>query len=163
MPSQTRLIGAIAAMTKERVIGTDNTIPWHYSEDFKRFKRLTLNSIIIMGRKTWESIGRKALPKRRNIVISRSVVDNTEHYASIKAALADCEGSPRDIWFIGGGQIYADALPHCTHLDITTVPDHIEPADAVLFPEIDQRVWSAGKSTPLAADPRLSVQRFLRK
>ena len=163
MPSQTRPIGAIAAITKERVIGRDNSIPWHYSEDFKRFKRLTLNSIIIMGRKTWESIGSKALPKRRNIVISRNTVNDAENYASIDAALSACKDSPLAIWFIGGGQIYEDAIQHCTHLDITTVPDHIEPDGAVLFPEINPHIWSAGKSAPLAADPRLSVQRFLRQ
>lgn len=163
MSSQTRPVGAIAAMTKERVIGTNNTIPWHYSEDFKRFKRITLNSIIIMGRKTWESIGSKALPKRRNIVISRNTVDSIEHYASINAALAACKDSPLAIWFIGGGQIYADAMPHCNHLDITTVPDHIEPRNAVFFPKINPRIWSAGQSAPLLADPRLSIQRFCRK
>ncbi len=150
-------------MTKERVIGADNTIPWHYSEDFKRFKRITLNSIIIMGRKTWESIGCKALPQRRNIIISRNAVDDAEHYASINAALAACNDSPLAIWFIGGGQIYADAISHCTHLNITTVPDRVELRNAVLFPTIDPRIWSAGISAPLVADPRLSVQRFIRK
>jgi len=155
-------IGAIAAMTKDRVIGVNNAIPWHYPEDFKRFKRVTLGSIIIMGRKTWESIGSKALPKRRNIVISRSAVGNAEHYTSIDAALAACEDAPLAIWFIGGGQIYADAITLCTHLDITIVPDIIEPSNAILFPSIDPDTWSAGKLTPLAGDPRLSIQRLER-
>jgi dihydrofolate reductase len=158
-----RPIGAIAAMTKDRVIGVNNTLPWHYPEDFKRFKRVTLGSIIIMGRKTWESIGSKALPERRNIVISRNAVDNAEHYTSIDTALTACEDAPLDIWFIGGGQIYADAIAHCTHLDITTVPDTIDPGDTILFPGIDPDTWSAGKPTPLAADSRLSIQRFTRK
>ena len=156
-------IGAIAAMTKDRVIGIDNSIPWHYSEDFKRFKRVTLNGIIIMGRKTWESIGRKALPKRRNIVISRSTVDNAEHYSSIEQALTACRDSKLAVWFIGGGQIYADAITYCTHLDITTVPDIINPEGAILFPKIDPLFWSAGEITPLDTDPRLSVQRFSRR
>jgi len=158
-----RPISAIAAMTRDRVIGVNNTIPWHYPEDFKRFKRVTLSGIIIMGRKTWESIGSKALPKRRNIVISRRSVDNVEHYTSIDAALTACEDTPLAIWFIGGGQIYADSITHCTHLDITTVPDIIDPGDAILFPSINPDIWSAGKSTPLSGDPRLSIQRFTRK
>jgi len=162
MRSHTRSIGAIAAMTKDRVIGVNNTIPWHYPEDFKRFKRVTLNGIIIMGRKTWESIGSKALPKRRNIVISRGTLDNVEYYASIEKALSACEDSARAIWFIGGGQIYSDAIYHCNHLDITTVPDSINPSNTVLFPEIDPDIWSAGESAPLVQDPRLLIQQFTR-
>lgn len=163
MGDQSRFIGAIAAMTKDRVIGVDNSIPWHYSEDFKRFKRVTLGSIIIMGRKTWESIGRKALPKRRNIVISRSPVANIEHYSSIDEALAACEESPLAIWFIGGGQIYADAIAHCNHLDITTVPDRIARGGAIVFPDIGPDTWSAEEPLPLKEDPRLYVQQFSRK
>ena len=150
-------------MTKDRVIGLDNKIPWHYSQDFKRFKQITLNSSIIMGRKTWESIRCKALPKRRNIVISRKPVANVEHYHSIGDALNACKGDKAPIWFIGGGYIYAEALSHCTHLDITTVPDIINPQNAVLFPEIEAEIWLAGPVTPLQADPRLSVQTFTRK
>lgn len=156
-------IGAIAAMTRDRVIGIDNTIPWHYTEDFKRFKRVTLGSIIIMGRKTWESIGCKPLPGRRNIVISRKTMAAVEHYHSIPAALAACRKIERDIWFIGGGQIYNEAIALCTHLDITTVPDLIDPAGAVLFPEIDSQMWRAGERRPLKTDPRLSVQRYSRR
>ncbi len=163
MQDQSRFIGAIAAMTRDRVIGVDNNIPWHYSEDFKRFKRVTLGGIIIMGRKTWESIGCKALPKRRNIVISRSAVTNVEHYTSIDDALSACEDSPLDIWFIGGGQIYADAIIHCNHLDITTVPDHIDPGGTVVFPYIDPDAWLAGEPFPLEEDPRLYIQQFSRK
>ena len=156
-------IGAIAAMTKDRVIGIDNGIPWHYSEDFKRFKRVTLNSTIIMGRKTWESIGKKALPKRRNIVISRHSDENVECYTSIEAALSASKGSQQAIWFIGGGQIYADAIEYCTHLDITTVPDAIDPDGAVLFPKIDPLLWQADEPIALTADPRLSVRRYTRR
>jgi len=155
-------IGAIAAMTRDRVIGQHNTIPWHYSEDFKRFKRMTLDGIVIMGRKTWESIGSQALPQRRNIVISRQSVDHAEHYSSVADALAAYELSDQAIWFIGGGQIYTDAIVHCTHLDITLVPDRIDPHGAVLFPEIDPLVWSSSTPRPLEADPRLSLLRYTR-
>jgi dihydrofolate reductase len=156
-------IGAIAAMTKDRVIGLDNKIPWHYSEDFKRFKRVTLNSSTIMGRKTWESIRCKALPQRRNIVISRKPVADVEHYHSIADAVDACKRDEPPIWFIGGGYIYTEALSYCTHLDITTVPDIIDPQNAVLFPEIDPEIWHARPAAPLQADPRLNVQTFTRK
>ncbi len=155
-------IGAIAAMTKDRVIGVDNKIPWHYTEDFKRFKRVTLNSNIIMGRKTWESINRKPLPQRRNIVISRKSVTNIEHYHNIEDALTACEDNDQPIWFIGGGRIYKAALEYCTHLDITTVPDYIDPNGAALFPPIDRSIWRAEEPFELETDPRLSVQLFNR-
>jgi dihydrofolate reductase len=158
-----KTVGAIAAMTRDRVIGVNNGIPWHYSEDFRRFKKITLNGVIIMGRKTWDSIGRKALPERRNIVISRNPVDGVEHYHSILEALAACDGRKQAVWFIGGGQIYADAMTYCRYLDITIVPDIIEPGNAILFPEIDSTNWLAGEKIPLEADPRLSVQTFSRK
>ena len=156
-------IGAIAAMTKDRVIGVQNNIPWHYAEDFKRFKRITLNSSIIMGRKTWESISCKPLPQRRNIVISRQPVTDIEHYHSIEDALAACATGNQPIWFIGGGHIYEAALTYCNQLDITTVPDDIDPQNAVLFPHIDPTIWEAEMPFPLPADPRLSVQIFTRK
>ena len=158
-----RQIGAIAAMTRDRVIGVENAIPWHYSEDFKRFKRVTLGGIIIMGRKTWESLGCRALPGRRNIVISRNRVAAIEHFASIEHALDACGDSEQDIWIIGGGQIYRAAMPYCTLLDITTVPDRIESQGAIRFPSIDPDAWVAGESIPLEADPRLSVQRYTRR
>ena len=150
-------------MTRDRVIGVENTIPWHYSEDFKRFKRVTLGAILIMGRKTWESLGCKALPGRRNIVISRKPVAGIEHYTTIEQALEACRESEQDIWFIGGGEIYGAALQYCTLLDITTVPDRIKIQGAVRFPKIDPETWTAGDPVPLEADPRLSVQRYTRK
>ena len=155
-------ISAIAAMTQDRVIGLNNGIPWHYSEDFKRFKRVTLNSAIIMGRKTWLSIGCKPLPKRRNIVISRGVVEGIEHYASIEQALQACH-EETSVWLIGGGQIYAQGLAHCDHLDITLVPDMIDTDEAILFPEINAAHWIAGVTQALADDPRLQIQTYTRR
>lgn len=154
-------ISAIAAMTRDRVIGIDNGIPWHYPEDFKRFKRITLGSAIIMGRKTWESIGSKALPKRRNIVISRAPVANIECYTSIEQAITACQAE-KAIWLIGGGQIYAQGLRYCDYLDITRVPDTLDPAGAITFPEIDPEQWQAGPLETLAEDPRLQIQRHSR-
>ncbi len=157
-------IGAIAAMTRDRVIGLNNDIPWRYPEDWKRFKEITLNSTVIMGRKTWESIGSKPLPLRQNIVITRSKLARLEgvaHTSSIEIALdiADKE----IIWFIGGGNIYAQALQYCDHLDITWVPDIISDPNTIRFPEISPEAWQAETEQPLASDPRLVTQQFHRR
>ncbi len=145
----TPTIGAIAAMTEDRVIGLDGGIPWHYPEDLKRFKRITMGAAIIMGRLTWESINCKALPGRRNIVISRNPVQAVEHYDQIQQALAACDGQDicQDIWVIGGGQIYQATFQWLTRLDITYVPDRIDRPDAVHFPVIDPQVWQTTETT----------------
>lgn len=153
-------ITALVAMTKDRVIGRDGGLPWHYPEDLKRFKHLTLGSTVIMGRKTWESIGCKPLPQRRNIVISRNPVANAECYTSVAQALAVCD-SP--IWIIGGGEIYTASLDVCTAIDVTWVPDHIEGETLVRFPELDTHVWQAGQIIADEFDARLGHQLFTRK
>ena len=99
--------GILVAVSPEGIIGKDNTIPWHYSADLKRFKRLTTDNTIIMGRKTWESLPIKPLPNRRNIVITRSSIKDIECFQSIDEALQTCEG---DVWFIGGAGIYQEAM-----------------------------------------------------
>lgn len=151
-------------MNADRLIGLDNDIPWHYPEDFKRFKRVTLGSAIIMGRKTWESIGSKPLPKRQNIVLTRGTLDGIENASTIDAALK--LANEKTVWFIGGGYVYQQALPYCTLLDITWIPDqiNINPAqNPVYFPDIDPTVWQAEAKQALKADSRLFVQRFQRK
>ena len=90
--------GILVATSPEGVIGKDNTIPWYYPEDLKRFKRLTIGKNVIMGRNTWESLPIKPLPERRNIVITRCSLEEVECFRSINEAVDTCEG---DIWFIG--------------------------------------------------------------
>lgn len=152
--------GIIAALSPEGAIGLHGRIPWHHSADLKHFKRTTMGATIIMGRKTWESIGGKALPGRRNIVISSGEVSGAESFRSIEDALATCEG---DVWFVGGAGIYAAAMPLCDVMHITNVPDHIEDPDAVHFPEIDPAQWEADPAEPLADDPALTVTVYRRK
>ncbi len=154
------LIGAIAAMTDDRVIGLDGSIPWHYPEDLKRFKRITMGAAIIMGRLTWESINCKALPGRRNIVISRNPVRSVECYDQIQQALTAC--GDQDIWVIGGGQIYQAAFQWLTRLDITYVPDRIERPDAVRFPVIDSHTWQITETTR-TKNPELTHITYCRK
>jgi dihydrofolate reductase len=143
---------AIVAIGADGVIGLDGALPWHYGEDLKRFKRVTLGSAIVMGRKTWEAIGRKPLPSRRNIVISRSDVPDVESYREIEAALR-AAGDP--CWVIGGADIYRQTLPYCDTLDITHVPDRIEDGRAVRFPPIDEDQWRVVEDTVNPNDERL--------
>ena len=137
--------GILVATSPEGIIGKDNTIPWHYSEDLKRFKRLTVGKNIIMGRKTWESLPIKPLPDRRNIVITRSSIDNVECFKSISDAVNTCEG---DIWFIGGAGIYKEAMSLADCIDMTLVPDNITGDNCVYFPEIGKE-WKESEKKPL--------------
>jgi dihydrofolate reductase len=153
-------IGAIAAASHDGVIGVNGRLPWHYGEDLKRFKRLTMGTTVVMGRRTWESIGARALPGRRNIVISRTDQAGAEFFRSIEDALGTCRG---DVWFVGGAQLYAAAMPWCDLLDITVVPDRVDEAGAVRFPTIDAAVWELAEERPLEADPRLLTRRYRRR
>ena len=126
--------GILVAVSPEGIIGKDNAIPWHYSTDLKRFKRLTTGNTIIMGRKTWESLPKKPLPERRNIVITRSSIDGVECFRSIDDALQTCEG---DIWFIGGAGIYEEAMEKVDVIDMTLVPDKVKGNNCIYFPIIN--------------------------
>ena len=128
--------GILVAISNEGIIGKDNTIPWHYSEDLKRFKRLTVGKTIIMGRKTWESLPIKPLPDRRNIVITRSLIEEVECFQSIDEALETCQG---DVWFIGGAGIYEEAMQKADIIDMTIVPDKVEGENCIYFPKIDNK------------------------
>ncbi len=138
-------------MSPEGVIGVDGKIPWHYPADLKRFKELTIDKTIIMGRLTYESIGRP-LPRRRNIVIASAPVEvpNVETFKTIDEALATCEG---DVWFIGGRRVYNEAMAHADIIDVTLVPDRI--ADGVKFPTISEAHFVRGEPVPFEGDPRL--------
>ena len=151
--------GILVAVSPEGIIGKDNTIPWHYSADLKRFKRLTTGNTIIMGRKTWESLPIKPLPNRRNIVITRSSIENIECFKSIDDALQTCEG---DVWFIGGAGIYKEAMQKADIIDMTLVPDNVTGEKCIYFPEID-KMWKEGETKTLKEDPKLSHKTYTRR
>jgi dihydrofolate reductase len=144
------MIILIAAVAQNNALGKNNQIIWHLPNDFKRFKELTSNHHIIMGRKTFESFP-KPLPNRTHVVISRQKNYNPGGclvVESINEALAVCPKT-EDVYIIGGGQIYEIALPFCDKLEITRVHDDFE-ADA-FFPEINLNQWnliSAQKQLP---------------
>lgn len=134
-------VSLIAAVASNGVIGSDNALPWRLSEDLKRFKALTLGHPVIMGRKTYESIGRP-LPGRRNIVISRTAgyaAEGCEVAGSFGAALAACRTGSDEIFVIGGAQIYAEALPLARRLYLTEI--HRDYAGDARFPSFDRQRW----------------------
>ena len=151
--------GILVAVSPEGIIGKDNSIPWHYSADLKRFKRLTLGKTVIMGRRTWESLPVKPLPDRRNIVITQSSLEGVECFQSIDNALATCEG---DVWFIGGAGIYQEALGKADIIDMTLVPDNVSGEGCVEFPKIGNE-WDAGPVEELETDENLKHQTYTRR
>lgn len=133
-------LSLIVAMGKNRAIGKDNALPWHLSQDLQYFKAVTLGKPIVMGRKTYDSIGRP-LPGRHNIVISRDpawAAEGVTVVTSVAAALA-AAGDVEEVMVIGGEQIYALALAHANQLYITEV-EAAPQADA-FFPAIDPSQW----------------------
>ena len=132
----------IAALTEDRVIGKNNSIPWHIPEDFKHFKEETQNSTILMGRKTYESIGRP-LPNRDNVVISRTLEDEKVYIArSLEEALAKAKEIGKDIYVIGGSKIYQEAMPIADELILSWIKKKYE--GDTYFPRI-QNEWKPYK------------------
>ena len=152
--------GIIAAVSPEGVIGAFGQMPWHYPEDLKRFKRLTMGSTVIMGRLTWDSLGKKPLVGRRNVVITRQKLDGVECFSSLEAALATCEG---DVWFIGGTRVFEEAMKSADVIDLACVPDSVAPEGAVYFPEIPASEWEAGPLETHPDDPRLQHRVYRRR
>ncbi len=139
-------LSLIAALGENRVIGVDNSMPWHLPGDFKYFKATTLGKPIIMGRKTWDSLGRP-LPGRLNIVVSRQtglVLEGAEVYPSLEAAVVRAEEWAKEqgvdeLMLIGGAQLYAQGLAQADRLYLTRVA--LSPEGDAWFPEFDLHQW----------------------
>lgn len=146
-------VSLIVAMTPAGVIGRDNDLPWRLPDDLARFKALTLGKPIIMGRRTWESIGRP-LPGRSNIVLSRNA-----HFAPSGAIVVpdlrralEAAGEVDEVFVIGGAQVYALALAHADRLYLTIV--HADVDGDVRFPPVDAAEWREVERSEHAADGR---------
>jgi len=143
------IISMIAAMAQDRVIGIDNQMPWHLPADFAWFKRCTMGKPVVMGRKTYDSIGRP-LPGRQNIVISRDaslVIEGVTTVTSIDEAIA-AAGSVEEVMIIGGGTIYEACLPKASKLYVTHIEAEIQgdtqfPAWGDEFKETYSEAYSA--------------------
>ena len=145
----------IVAIADNNAIGKDNALLWHISEDLKFFRSTTVGCPVIMGRKTYESIGRP-LPKRLNIIVSRKgyeapegvlVVDSIEKGYEVAK-----EQGAEKCFVIGGGQIYAQAMQIADEMVITHVHTVIEDADT-FFPQIDPETWKVAERSELKTDP----------
>lgn len=146
------MLNIIVAVAQNGAIGKDNKLLWHLSEDLKYFKQTTLGSPIIMGRKTWESLPFKPLPKRENIVISKNkdfkpegatLVHSTDEAVEYCNKLEKC-------FIIGGETIYKALMPYCDKLYITKVHKSFE-ADT-FFPEIDPKIWELESESQIQKD-----------
>jgi dihydrofolate reductase len=177
------MIGSIWAQTiGDRVIGRDGRIPWNYSGDLRRFKRLTMGAAVVMGRRTWESIGRP-LPGRTNIVLVGSgpvsvgadgsftrapgtelVALSLSRESQIQSAIRAARAFGREsVWFIGGAAIYEAAMPFVEMIDVTYVPDVVPVEGSVLAPAIDLSVFDPGDVEVHPDEPLLRVHRFRRR
>ena len=135
-------VSLIAALDRNFAIGRGNALPWHLPDDLRRFKALTLGKPVLMGRKTAESLGR-ALPKRRNLVLTRGgrvPFAGMQAVASLDEAIALAAGEAGELCVIGGGEVYALALPRATQLYLTWVDTTVDQADA-FFPRFDPADW----------------------
>ncbi|QYJ83278.1 MULTISPECIES: type 3 dihydrofolate reductase [Shewanella] len=133
-------IAMIAAMANNRVIGKDNQMPWHLPEDLRHFKQMTLGKPVVMGRKTFESIGRP-LPGRHNLVVSRQedlVIEGVTCVTSFEQAKELVQGC-EELVVIGGGQLYAELLPQADRLYLTEINLDVE--GDTHFPEWDDGSW----------------------
>ncbi|MQA52065.1 dihydrofolate reductase [Pseudomonas piscis] len=146
-------LSLIAALAENRVIGIDNSMPWHLPGDFKYFKATTLGKPIIMGRKTWDSLGRP-LPGRLNIVVSRQTdlaLEGAEVYPSLEAAVVRAEQwaleqGASELMLIGGAQLYTQGLEQADRLYLTRVA--LSPQGDAWFPEFDEQRWKLVSDQP---------------
>jgi dihydrofolate reductase len=135
------MISIIVAIAEDNGIGYKNELLWHLPEDLKRFRKLTLGHTVIMGKKTWESLPKKPLSGRKNIIITDNPLERFEEGItaySIEDALMKCEEND-EIFIIGGGSIYRQFMPIADRLIITQIHKKA-PAD-IYFPVIDPEIW----------------------
>ena len=147
------MISLVVAMARNQVIGRDNTLPWHLPEDLKHFKAVTLGKPILMGRKTFESIG-KALPGRANLVLTRDAAWERPGVVAVRSvdeALQRCAGAD-ELAGIGGAEVFQLLMPLATRIYLTRIEADI--AGDTVFPPLDRSEWREVASRRIAADER---------
>jgi dihydrofolate reductase len=149
------IVSAIVAISKNRVIGSDNQIPWHLSADMAFFKRTTMGHFVIMGRLTFLSLGRP-LPKRTNVVVTRDPFFTATgclvaHSLEEALSLAE-EAGETEAFIIGGGQIYRESLEYLDRIYLTEVDTEVE--GDVFFPELEETEWKVVRSESHPADEK---------
>ncbi len=140
-PQVSGTVTLVAAVAQNGVIGREGALPWHLPDDLRRFRRLTTGHVLLMGRRTWASIGRP-LPGRVNLVLSRdralSLPPEVERVESLSDARVRV-ASGRTLMVIGGGEVYALALPNADRIELTRVATHV--AGDTSFPSLDPAQW----------------------
>lgn len=147
------IVALVVAVADNGTIGRDGALPWHLPDDLRRFKAITMGAPVVMGRRTYESIGRP-LPGRHNIVVSRSPAWRAEGVTQVRdvpAALAAAGDAPQ-VMIIGGAALYAEALPLAQRIYLTRV--HAAVDGDVRFPPLERRDWRVVSSERRAADAR---------
>ena len=159
------IISLVVAASRNGVIGKDGGLPWHISSDLKLFKQITMGKPVIMGRKTWDSLPRKPLPGRRNIVISRQtaqLVEGAAFVRSVDEALALAQvGHPPEIAVIGGGEIYRLFWPKANQIYLTEVDLEVE--GDTFFPKINADEWELLEAERHEAGPNDSASFILKR
>lgn len=159
------MLSIIAAIAKDRAIGNNNKLLYWLPNDLKRFKALTTGHTIIMGRKTFDSLPKGALPNRRNIVLSRSMkeIEGCDVYGSLKEALGHCD-TTEDVYIIGGASVYEQAMPLADRLCLTLVDDTPAEADA-FFPPFNgwEEAWREDHCTDEKHAQRYSFVDYVRE
>lgn len=148
------MISLIVAMDQNRVIGKDNQLPWYLPADLQYFKKVTMGKLIIMGRKTFESIGR-VLPGRENIIVTRNeqyINENCTILHSIDEVKTFADESEQEVFVIGGAEIFREILPTTDRLYLTKIQASFE--GDTYFPEIDEKEWREISSTPGVVDEK---------
>jgi dihydrofolate reductase len=139
------ILSCIAAMSENRVIGVDGRLPWRLPSDLAWFKSKTTGHPIVMGRRTWESVGSRPLPGRTSVVVTSlrdyEVPPGVYTAASLEDALARAAKAPgaEEVFVVGGGMLYAEAVPRCDRIYLTTV--HVEVPGDTWFPSLDEGAW----------------------
>lgn len=136
-------LSIIVAVAQNGIIGNNGQMPWHIGEDLKRFKRITMGHPVVMGRKTFESLGGKPLPGRTNVVVSRNpafaVPEGVVLAGSLDEAIARFDHGDDEVFIIGGGEIYRQAMPRADKLYLTRI--EASPEGDTHFPKIGEKEW----------------------
>ena len=157
-------VSIVAAVAGNGVIGADGGLPWHLPDDLRLFKETTLGHVLVMGRRTYEAIGRP-LPGRTTVVVTRSAdwspgSDEVVVAHGVEEALARARAIDDEVFVVGGGELYTAALPHVERLVITFVEQ--EPEGDTLFPEVDWDAWREIARDPGDGWVRVTYERHAR-
>lgn len=156
------MVAIIVAVANGGAIGRKGDLLFPISADLKRFKELTMGNVIIMGRKTFESLPKGALPGRENVVITRNAdysKENITVFTDLQTAIDAKLAEGKKIFIIGGGEIYRQAMPLATNLYITHIEADAPDADT-FFPEIKPEKWHCTEKSPMQTDPKSGVNYF---